>query len=172
MVDKTHPTCPSGRHSNARTLQYKQVRTHSLGRCRNGTGLQAIRLSFGCHLNGKPHLDTPRIKGRVTDKRQVSWLTGRGRCSPSQHQAGWRQWLAKNIHSPFTVAGAATVSVPDGYASPCSLFIHETWNHCQPPKRHMHVMIVNPADKTSARFSAGYQSARRMQVSFLGNRWT
>ncbi len=36
-------------------------------------------------------------------------------------------WVQKPVviegRSPLTVAGAATVSVPNGYASPCSLFI-------------------------------------------------
>ena len=50
---------------------------------------------------------------------QVSWLAGLGFALPSR-------LITSGIvrrRSPLTVAGAATVSVPIGYASPCSLFI-------------------------------------------------
>src|SRR5690606_8543138 len=50
----------------------------------------------------------------------VSWLAGRRFTPPSR--PGSDQWLV-GCRSPLTVAGAATASVPIGYASPCSHFI-------------------------------------------------
>ena len=43
--------------------------------------------------------------------------------SPSRHIAP----VAFEGHSPLTVAGAATVSVPNGHTSPCSLFIRRSY---------------------------------------------
>jgi len=48
---------------------------------------------------------------------------------PSRPLAG--QWRF-GYRSPLTVAGAATVSVPDGYASPCSLFIRRAFSLAEP----------------------------------------
>jgi len=61
----------------------------------------------------------PARSGKII-RWQVSWLTGPCSTPPSRPRIG--QWLV-GCRSPLTVAGAATASVPIGYASPSSHLI-------------------------------------------------
>lgn len=63
--------------------------------------------------------------GRSPGLRVFAWpcLPGRFGCDVESFPTSrsTRPVACSRLCSPFTVAGAATVSVPDGYASPCSL---------------------------------------------------
>jgi hypothetical protein len=73
------------------------------------------------HFSGK-HRIAPGTPRPVRISELMAGLLARGSQLRLAFPVFWASGIIRR-RSPLTVAGAATVSVPFGYASPCSLFI-------------------------------------------------